>query len=94
MSDKEAKRVNVECRSHSGCGMLAYVTAHVTRVYCVMHVTVGGCVSRDHTVSVSVGDMLPMYASECKHAQCPATCCVYNCHGGGVCSTYRWNISL
>lgn len=48
MSDKEAKRVNVECRSHSGCGMLAYVTAHVTRVYCVMHVTVGGCVSRDH----------------------------------------------
>lgn len=45
MSDKEAKRVNVECRSHSGCGMLAYVTAHVT------HVCIVSCMSQWVAVS-------------------------------------------
>lgn len=47
VSHKEVNWVNVECGSHSWCGMLACVTVHVT------HVCIVSCVSR--WVAVSAG---------------------------------------
>lgn len=35
VSHKEVNWVNIECGSHSGCGMPAFVTVHVTHV-CIL----------------------------------------------------------